>query len=78
MSDKMPKFKNFDDEAAYWLADLFAQAVIRKLEMGYRDLYMWEQGALDWLREYRKRAPEAFLNSWTQHYLDHGPPPWRH
>jgi hypothetical protein len=71
------KFKNTEAEAAYRLADLFAQTVLRKLEVGYRDLYVWEQGALDWLKEWRKRDQDTPINAWTSCYMNHGPPPWR-
>lgn len=63
--------------AAYTLAEFFATTVERKLSQGYRDLYCWEQRALDWLRDWRKIDEVTPINMWTQCYLTYGPPPWR-
>lgn len=69
--------KEIEAQAAYALAAFFSCTVLRKLEQGYRDLYVWEQQALDWLREWRKRDPDSLICAWTQTYINHGPPPWR-
>jgi len=64
--------------AARIMADFFATTVIRKLEQGYDDLYVWEQDALRWLSDWRQQDKETFINAWTQTYIDEGgPPPWR-
>jgi len=69
--------KEIEAKAAHAMAQLFSSAVLAKLRMGYRDLYCWEQEALDWLRDWRTRDPDALIDSWTQAYINHGPPPWR-
>lgn len=63
-------------KAADIIADLFVTAVQNKIANGYCDLYVWEQRALDWLREWRQSDPDSPINDWTQSYLDHGLPPW--
>jgi hypothetical protein len=71
--------REIEQQAAVIIADLFSSTVLRGLEEKppRRFLYIWEQQAVDWLREWQKRDPEGSINAWTASYVKWGPPPWR-
>ena len=77
MIPEIQNLREANSNCAQILADMFSASVLHGWRVSERkDLYEWEQRAIDWLREWRSKNPDVPINAWTSKYLTIGPPPW--